>query len=104
MDLVGNGFRLRSVDGKLGLARLIKISNMSTFWVLANVPLQTLSCVLTWVLSSIVCSVKSISGIGFFSCTARSRCAVSILTLNYVLNWAKSWNQVAQVLEPWAFG
>jgi hypothetical protein len=31
-----------------------------------RIPLQTLSIVLTWLPSSIVCKVKSISGIGFF--------------------------------------
>jgi hypothetical protein len=36
------------------------------------VPLQTLSRVDTWVPSSIVCSVKSISGTGFLCSTARS--------------------------------
>lgn len=36
-----------------------------------SVPLHTLSCVLTCEPSSIVCKVKSISGTGFFSCTAR---------------------------------
>ena len=34
-------------------------------------PLQTLSMVLTWLPSSMVCKVKSISGAGFFSLKAR---------------------------------
>lgn len=37
----------------------------------ANIPLQTRSSVDTWDPSSIVCSVKSISGGGLFSLTAR---------------------------------
>ena len=44
------------------------------------VPLQTLSCVLTCVPSSMVWSVKSISGTGFLSMTARSICASMLLT------------------------
>ena len=36
-----------------------------------RIPLQTRSCVLTWVPSSMVCRVKSISGTGFFCWTAR---------------------------------
>lgn len=36
-----------------------------------GIPLQTLSNVETWVPSSIVCRVKSISGTGFFRLTAR---------------------------------
>lgn len=36
-----------------------------------NIPLQTRSSVDTWDPSSMVCSVKSISGGGFFSLTAR---------------------------------
>jgi hypothetical protein len=41
-------------------------------------PLTTRSIVETCVLSSMVCNVKSISGTGFFSCTARAM-ALSIL-------------------------
>lgn len=36
-----------------------------------DIPLHTRSRVDTWVPSSMVCRVKSISGIGFFSLTAR---------------------------------
>lgn len=43
-----------------------------------EIPLHTLSCVDTCVPSSIVCKVKSISGTGFFSVTARSICAILI--------------------------
>ena len=38
-----------------------------------DLPLQTRSCVLTWVPSSMVWSEKSISGTGFFSVMARAR-------------------------------
>jgi hypothetical protein len=37
-----------------------------------NIPLHTLSIVLTWVPSSMVCSVKSISGTGRLLVTART--------------------------------
>jgi hypothetical protein len=47
-----------------------------------TVPLQTRSIVLTWVPSSMVCSVKSISGSGFFSWTAR-------MALSMYLVWSK---------------
>ena len=45
-----------------------------------GIPLQTRSCVLTCVPSSIVCNEKSISGISLFFANARATCgAVSIL-------------------------
>lgn len=47
-----------------------------------DIPLHTLSCVDTCVPSSIVCKVKSISGTGFFSVTARSICAILIESLS----------------------
>ena len=40
---------------------------------MGDLPLQTRSCVLTWVPSSMVWSEKSISGTGFFSVMARAR-------------------------------
>jgi membrane-bound inhibitor of C-type lysozyme len=46
------------------------------------VPLQTRSLVLTWLPSSMVCKLKSISGSGFFSWTAR-------MALSMYLAWSK---------------